>query len=328
MRVVVVGATGYVGQEVVRIAARHPQMTLEAVVSGHEADQPTAPYFGDDARIPPKFMDLETFLDTVPADVVFFCQAPKQAVGAIRRVVDRGMRVVDLSADFRYADLETYRAYYGEHPDPGLLDRAFSGYADDLGMRYPDRPILGNPGCYPTAFFTAVGPLVAAGYPLPYLIVDGKSGVTGAGRRPQARLLMAEMAENFEPYNEPGRHRHTGEMEAVTGGRVVFQPHLLPMARGLALTIYVTERVGQADDIRQIWREYYRHSPFVRILSGDLPRTARVRGTNRVELAVQEDARTGTVVLYAALDNLGKGAAGQAVQHVNQWMGDLPDLGL
>lgn len=320
MRVAVVGATGYAGQEMVRLVERHPAMALSAIVSEHEAGTATDRYFSLGTQSPRTFLSPEDFNGSASVDLIFACQGPKALTENIGCWASSGIAVIDLSADFRFQDVEVYERVYGAHPKPDLIPRSMSGYADDTSMAYrKDIRILGNPGCYPTAFHAAVKPLVRSGIPLPLILVDGKSGVSGAGRRAHTHLLMGEMAENVEPYSAPGIHRHTAEMEQVVGHPVVFQPHLLPLVRGMELTIFLPQVTISANDVMKIWHEYYRNNPFVRVLTQRLPRTVRVRGTNEVEMAVQRDERTQTTVLYVAIDNIGKGAAGQALQHANRW---------
>ncbi|MDA8195209.1 MAG: N-acetyl-gamma-glutamyl-phosphate reductase [Thermaerobacter sp.] len=327
MRVGVVGATGYAGQQAVWWLARHPELKLVTVASAHEAGGPTDSYFAGLPGIPNRFGSIGD-LDHESLDVIFACQGPGQLTAAIANWADGGARVVDLSADFRFRDLAVYERYYGSHPMPVLARHAVSGYADDPAMAYRGAKVVGNPGCYPTAFYMAIGPLVREGVTLGTVLVDGKSGVSGAGRRPQTHLLMAEMAENVEAYSLPGEHRHTGEMEEAVAAPVVFQPHYMPIARGMEVTIYLPGVSIGVRDVLATWQRFYAGSPFVQIVMTGYPRTARVRGTNRAELAVRRDERTGTVVLYCAIDNLGKGAAGQAIQHANRWLGLDPALGL
>jgi N-acetyl-gamma-glutamyl-phosphate reductase len=329
MRAAVLGATGYAGQEVVKILMRHPELSLVAVTSEREAGELTSVLFPS-LRNGPRTYITGQQLEGESLDVVISCQAPKQATGHFGAWLARGAKIMDLSADFRLSDVGAYESAYGPHPAPELMGQAQSGYADDPAIHYgAGRNIFGNPGCYPTAFYAAAGPLCAAGVSLPYVIVDGKSGMSGAGRKPQVDMMMAEMAENVAPYNVPGKHRHTLEMQAATGGAVVFQPHYMPMARGMSLTIYLPNAPVSPDDVADLWHEAYGTQPFVDVLdAGQLPSTRRVRNTNRLEIAVSSDDRTGTVVLYSALDNLVKGAAGQAVQHLNQWLGWPASLGL
>ncbi|WP_053960805.1 N-acetyl-gamma-glutamyl-phosphate reductase [Sulfobacillus thermosulfidooxidans] len=329
MRAVVVGATGYAGQEVVKILARHPEFEIVALTSSRQQHEPVSLFFPYLFRGPSEFIDPKELSD-MEFDWVFSCQGPKQATPHFFEWIERGARIVDLSADFRFQDINVYERAYGSHPAPELLALSKGGYADDPYMHYDDgMRILGNPGCYPTAFNAAIAPLIAAGQSLPLVIVDGKSGVSGAGRTPREHLMMAEMVENVTPYNDPGKHRHTFEMEAVTGQRVVFQPHLMPMARGMELTIYIPNSSLSANRVVELWQDYYDGNRFITVLSpGQKPETRRVRDTNRVELGVSADERSKTLVLYSALDNLQKGAAGQAVQHVNRWMNWPMELGL
>lgn len=323
MRVAVVGATGYAGLMLLKLLSRHSEFELVSAVSEHAAGHPLAEFIPPHPRLPDSLMAPEAFEQLAAPDLVFFALGAGEGMERIRSQVAKGSRVIDLAASFRFRDLGQYERFYGSHPDVELHHNSFTGYADDDALVYPrDRALLGNPGCYPTAFAVAVQPLVRRFGPLGYVLVDGKSGVSGAGRSPRTQLLMGEMAENVEAYNEPGRHRHTGEMETVSQGTVVFQPHLMPMRQGILLTIYVPSGLAKADAIRRTWRETYAANPFVVVRdAGQKPRTANVRDTNLVELAVSEDEATGTVVIYSAIDNLVKGAAGQAIQHANRWFG-------
>ncbi len=329
MRAAVVGATGYAGQEVVRILARHPEFEIVALTSTRQQGEDVRTLFPFVTRGPKVYTGIEDVSHKEP-EWVFSCQAPKQAVPYFSQWIEQGARIVDLSADFRFPDAAIYERAYGAHPAPELIALSQQGYADDPAMRYPETmKILGNPGCYPTAFYVAVGPLMAQGLSLPLVIVDGKSGLSGAGRAPREDLMLAEMAENVTPYNEPGKHRHTLEMERVTDSHVVFQPHYMPMARGIELTIYIPNSPLFARDVLVFWQKFYVGNSFVNVLAeGQKPHTRRVRGTNQAELGASTDELTGTLVLYAAVDNLQKGAAGQAVQHVNRWMNWPMELGL
>lgn len=328
MRVAVVGATGYAGMTLLRWLARHPEMKVVAAVSGHAGGDALESYLLPTSALPSRLLGYEEFAAMEPVDVVFAALGTGEGMEHFRQWVQAGSRVVDLAAAFRFRDLSVYTPYYGEHPAPDLLEVAFSGYADDPAMVYPAHgQVLGNPGCYPTAFALAVLPLVRARGPIPQIFVDGKSGVTGAGRRPKVGLLMGEMAENCEPYNDPGQHRHTAEMEWVSQGRVVFQPHLLPMAQGLLLTCFIPDSPWRAEEVLEVWRAFYSGNPFVYI-SPRKPRTREVRETNRAWLSCAEDLRGGTLVLYCAIDNLVKGAAGQAIQHANRWLGLPMEMGL
>lgn len=327
MNVAVMGATGYAGQELVRKILRRPDWRLVAATARSEVGASLGDWYvrRDLTNV---FVPMEEVLACQP-DLVFNALPHQVATTWIYRMARQGIRVIDLSADFRFGSRALYESIYGVHPAPLALEMATTGYADDPAMDYGAATIVGNPGCYPTAFFTLMGPIRRAGIWVDPVIVDGKSGVTGAGRRADISLSMAEMAENVESYSGPGKHRHTAEMEAVTGGRVVFQPHLMPMARGMLVTVYWPNPGVSAEDVIRLWREFYRDTPFVEILMpGRAPRTGRVRGTNRIEIMAMDDVRGGTMVLVAAQDNLGKGAAGQAIQHANRWNHESQDLGL
>lgn len=323
----VMGATGYAGQELVRRIQRRPGWRLVGATARSEVGESLGDWYAR-SDLGNVFVPLEDISACHP-ELVFNALPHKAATSWVQQLACGGIRVVDLSADFRFSDRALYEAVYGLHEAPDALAMSTTGYADDPCMNYGKATIVGNPGCYPTAFFTLMGPLRHAGISVDQVMVDGKSGVTGAGRRAEIPLLMAEMAENVEPYSGPGRHRHTAEMEVTTGGRVVFQPHLMPMARGMLVTVYWPHPPINANEVLELWKEFYADTPFVEILSnGRAPRTGRVRGTNRIEIMAMDDVRGGTMVLVAAQDNLGKGAAGQAIQHANRWLGDAVDLGL
>ena len=323
VRVAVLGATGYAGLTLLRLLSRHPEFQVESAVSEHAAGQDLNGFIPPHPRLPKRLTSPHEFDQKEPPDLVFSALGAGEGLDRMRSLLDAKSRVIDLAATFRFEAISTYERYYGRHPDPALHQRSFSGYADDPDLRYhQDREILGNPGCYPTAFAVAMLPIVKAVGRIDYLLVDGKSGVSGAGRSPKVHLMLGEMAENVEAYNHPGKHRHTGEMETVSGGRVVFQPHLMPMRQGILLTIYWPQPLVSSDAIQTIWQEAYGLNPFVVLHRDDKkPRTQSVRDSNLVELAVAQDQTTGTVVLYSAIDNLVKGAAGQAIQHANRWFG-------
>lgn len=330
MRVAVLGATGYAGTMLLAWLARHPVFKVVAAVSEHAAGQPVESVMAPRPGIPAEFVGLAEFSEMDPPDLAFSAQENGHGLDLLGRLVQAGTRVVDLAAQFRLADRGAYEAFYGPHPAPDLLSGSFSGYADDPDLVYPgDRLLLGNPGCYPTAFALAVLPLVRSGLSLPLAFVDGKSGVSGAGRAPKPHLTMGEMAENVQAYSDPGKHRHTAEMRKASGGEVVFQPHLMPMRQGILLTIFIPGGRFTAGTVRERWEAFYQENPFVTVLpKGEKPRTAAVRDTNLALLGVSEDPGTGTVVLFSAIDNLVKGAAGQAIQHANRWAGLSPATGL
>jgi N-acetyl-gamma-glutamyl-phosphate reductase len=322
----VVGATGYSGMEAVRLLDVHPYFRLEGVYAS-----PGAPE-RDLSEIDPSFASRRVRarpftgdrLDAPPAAAIL--AVPDEAAAAL--VPDfraRGVRVVDLSAAFRLRDAAHYPRHYGfEHPHPGLLEETVYGLAEPGRREIREAGIVANPGCYPTASLLALLPLERAGLLDPHapVVIDAKSGVTGAGRKADAAYLFAEVSENLRPYR-PLRHRHVPEMRQALGYRngrgLLFVPHLLPVARGLLVTAYVRLLGGVTGaEIAAAYGAAYGGAPFVRLLGeGRCPEIRGVVRTNRCDLgwAVDEEGRS--AVLMAAIDNLLKGAAGQAVQNLN-----------
>ena len=335
VRVGVVGATGYAGAELVRIVAGHPQMELVRATSGKEAGQRLdALYPGligvtDAVLVVPDADDL-----AASCDVVVLAVPHTAALAIAPRLTAAGVGVVDLSADYRLADASVYEAWYAPHTSPDLLSRAVYcipelNRADvaRLAAQPAGEPrLVANPGCYPTASTLAAAPalragLLAAGAPV---VVDAISGVSGAGKGATARTHFCSASENVEAYGV-AKHRHTPEIEqnytrlAGRDVRVVFTPHLAPLKRGLLATVYLPlARTVDAAELQGIYEEAYRGEAFVAVLpAGSQPRTASVAGSNRAHVAVALDARANVAVATCAIDNLVKGAAGQAVQNAN-----------
>jgi N-acetyl-gamma-glutamyl-phosphate reductase len=337
--VAVVGASGYTGAELLRLCLGHPRVELTGVYARSKAGEPLARVFPQFAgRLP---LTLEPFdPDGVAkrAEVAFLALPHGESAPAAAALVDRGMTVLDLSADFRLADQAEYAAWYGSaehprHPAPELLARAIYGLPELHREELRGARLVAVPGCYPTAAILAIEPLLAAGLVSPDgLVVDAKSGVSGAGRTPSLATHLPEAAEGIRPYKIAGSHRHTPEIEqelarvARRPVRLTFTPHLVPMSRGILACVYATptsERPASAyqEAIEARWRG----EPFVVALpAGQLPDTAFVRGSNRAHTAVAVDARAGRVVCLSAIDNLVKGAAGQALQAMNVALG-LPE---
>jgi len=310
-RVGVFGATGYTGRETVRLLARHPRAELAFTTGSGDGHLPHEA--GLDQR-------ADAYLLSLPHGV------SATFVARLRETHPDAL-VIDLSGDLRLPTPEAYRAWYGhDHPAPALLGQVPYGlpeiFADEIRLART----IANPGCYATSGLLPLIPLLRAGLVDPDdIVVDAKSGTTGAGRAPREDLLFAEVAENFSAYS-PGRtHRHVGEMEAViesaTGRRVAltFCPHLLPVRRGILSAIYV--RTGAtAERLREALAGFYAAAPFVKVVGGKPPRLSDVVMTNDCRIAVHA-AAPGRAVLFSALDNLVKGAAGQAVQNLNLAMG-------
>jgi N-acetyl-gamma-glutamyl-phosphate reductase len=337
--VAVVGASGYTGAELLRLCLGHPRIEIAGVYGRSKAGEPLT-------RVFPQFAGrLELTLEAFDADAVaararvaFLALPHGESAPAAAALVLRGVTVLDLSADFRLKDEGEYAAWYGgpehaRHPAPELLARAVYGLPELHRAELPGAPLVAVPGCYPTSAILAVAPLLAAGLISPDgLIVDAKSGVSGAGRTPSLATHLPEAAEGVRAYKIAGTHRHTPEIEQelalVARGRVrvTFTPHMVPMSRGILACVYATPTADHParayqDAIEARWRG----EPFVVALpAGQLPDTAFVRGSNRAHTAVALDARAGRVVCLSAIDNLVKGAAGQALQAMNVVLG-LPE---
>jgi len=308
--VAVLGASGYCGQEVVDRLLRHPALEVVALGSDSLAGCPAGVL---DARLEgllPGFVSNEEAL-AAGAEVVFVCLGHQRA--ALLEPPNDAV-VVDLSGAHRLRDAGLYPLWYGfEHPRPRTLGAWSYGLPE---LFPPAGRLVANPGCYATAALLALVPLVGW-VERGSVVVDGKSGVSGAGREPKASSHAGFVLENLAPYRV-GRHQHAPEIEQALEFPVVFVPHLLPVRRGLLVTCYVTPR----GDVRALLEEAYAASPVVRVLpEGVAPELARVQRTDRAELAVFGDRATGRAVVVCALDNLGKGAAGQAVQNVNLLLG-------
>ncbi len=339
MKVGVVGASGYSGEMLVRILLNHPQVTLAAVTSRQHAGKPLA-------RVIPAVRGSDRGLCFVDSDAaalaagdipLFFLALPHGAAAAFARAfVAAGKKVIDLSADFRIADLATYTRYYGEHHAPDLLPRARFVLPELTPAGWGDRLLIAAPGCYPTGTLVPLVPLLQDGVLLrEHIVVNAFSGVSGAGRRVEEPYLYVERAESAKAYGLV-KHRHLAEIEEqlalLTGAPTIiqFNPHLAPMRRGIATTITAPAAAGATvDSLYAAWRRAFDGRPFIQLLpSGETPDTAHVTGTNRVDLSAVHDPRTGNFVITSAVDNLVKGASGQAVQIMNLWCGFPETAGL
>ena len=323
VRVAVVGATGYSGAELVRLLSRHPDVKIEVVTS----EQAAGRSLGDVHRTL-GFLGLE--LEGVDAeriatrvDFAFTALPHGASTPVVATLVDKGVRVIDVGADFRFHDLDVYRKWYGPYAAPQLAGEAVYGLVEHAREAIAGARLVANPGCYPTGALMPLLPLAA--HIRGPVVVDSKSGTSGAGRAAKVDQLFAEVTENIRPYSV-GKHRHQPEIAEQLSGRagarrpVIFTPQLLPIARGILTTAYVD--VAENVDVGALLREAYAGEPFVRLLEGGaMPEPRAVRGTNMVEIAWIRDAETGRVVLVSAIDNLGKGAAGQAVQNLNCMIG-------
>jgi N-acetyl-gamma-glutamyl-phosphate reductase len=339
MKVGVVGASGYSGETLVKLLLGHPRVALAAVTSRQHAGQLLAQVIpavrGLDRGL--RFVDSDATALAATDTVLFFLALPHGAEAAYARAfVAAGKKVIDLSADFRIADLATYTRYYGEHHAPELLAQARFVLPELTAAGWEQFPLLAAPGCYPTSILVPLAPLLRAGVVArEHIVVNSFSGVSGAGRKAEEMYLFVERAESAKAYGLV-QHRHLAETEEqlalLTGGKTViqFNPHLAPMRRGIATTITAPAAPGATiETLYAAWRQAYEGRPFIQLLpAGETPDTAYVTGTNRVDMSAVHDLRTGNFVVTAAIDNLVKGASGQAVQIMNLWCGFPETAGL
>lgn len=334
LKVGIVGGTGYTGVELLRILSQHPEVSIHAITSRKEAGMAVAELFTSlRGRIPLKFCDpAEAELDKCA--VVFFATPNGIAMQQVRSLLDAGVRVIDLAADFRIKDITTWEKWYGmEHACPDLVAEAVYGLPEINRERIRSARLIANPGCYPTAVQLGFLPLIEAGIvDLEHLVADAKSGVSGAGRNAEIHTLFAEASDNFKAYGVPG-HRHLPEIKqglSHVAGRPVgltFVPHLTPMIRGIHATLY--GRLNKDADLQAIYEKRYADEPFVDVLpAGAHPETRSVRGSNYCRIAVHRPQGGNTAVILSVTDNLVKGAAGQAVQNMNLMLGFPETLGI
>jgi N-acetyl-gamma-glutamyl-phosphate reductase len=331
VRVGILGATGYSGIEAVRLLAGHPFVELTVLTSEHYAGREVAEVYRHLSGVDlPPLEELRADLVKGRAEVVLSCLPEKVGTEVTAELVQSGVKVIDLSADFRLKDLAVYRSTYGvEHPAPALVREAVYGLSEFHRQELREARLVATPGCFPTGSLLALLPLIKRDLIEPSsIIIDAKSGTTGARRTPQLDQLFAEVNENFRAY-KVGNHRHTPEIEQEVGnllGRevsVLFVPHLLPISRGILTSIFMRPRTGTTEkDVRNAFEASFAKSRFVRLLKpGELPELKNVRATNFCEIAVHLDRRSGTLLALTAIDNLGKGAAGQAIQNMNLMLG-------
>jgi N-acetyl-gamma-glutamyl-phosphate reductase len=340
LRVAVVGATGYTGGELLRLLVTHPRVTIAAVTSEQSAGKPLAEVFPFLARLidlPLVAFDAEKI--AARADLAFVALPSGSAMQAVASLVGLRRRVVDLSPDYRFSDPAVYQRWYANpHRYPTLLAKAVYGLPELHRRRIARASVVGNPGCYPTAALLALAPLVKKGLLRPdaAVIIDAKSGISGAGRGASLPYHFPEANEGMMAY-KVGHHRHQPEISQelarlakAAPPPVVFTPHLVPMTRGIFCTIYAETTAALAPErALAIYRSFYRDEPFVRVLEeGESPQTKAVWGSNYCDLGIAVDPKAKRVVLMSAIDNLVKGAAGQAIQNMNLMCGYSESLGL
>jgi N-acetyl-gamma-glutamyl-phosphate reductase len=317
--VAVLGAAGYAGAVAAALLHRHPEFELTHVTARSDAGA-RLDEVHPRTRVPLELEPPSTELD-VDAAVVAYPHGASAPV--VAELVERGVRVVDLSADFRLHELATYEQWYGSHPAPALIEDAVYGLPEIHREAIRDARLVANPGCYPTAAILALRPLAEH---IGDVVIDAKSGVSGAGREPSHGKHFVTVDETVTPY-KVGNHRHTPEIEQELGGhlRVTFTPHLVPLSYGELVSCYITPRDDA--DFAGVMREAYRSEPWVEVVEGP-PGMHEVRETNFCRISVHVDEWTSRVIVFATIDNLYKGTSSQAVQNLNLMFGLDESLGL
>lgn len=329
----IVGGSGYTGVELLRLLTDHPEVEVTAVTSRQAAGRGVADLFPSLAACPQVFVEPgDPAVDS--AEYVFTALPHKAAMETIVARRAAGQKVIDLSADFRFRDAAIYQAHYVPHIAPEMTASAVYGLAEIYADRIREAELIGNPGCYPTCSLLPLIPLLREGLvDAEGIIINAVSGVSGAGRKAAVGSLMSEAGEDFKAYGLAS-HRHRPEIEqelSLAAGRkveIVFTPHLAPMVRGMLATIYVRP-LADVDTVYDCWQAAYGDQPFISILaSGTSPRTVGVRGSNCCHMSACPAEHGRTIILTSAIDNLTKGAAGQAIQCLNLMAGLDQTLGL
>ncbi len=334
--IAIIGASGYTGAELIRILHAHPHAKISALTGDSQAGKPVGEVYPHLAHLNlPKLVTVQE-VDFSAIDVVFCC-LPHGTTQTVIAALPKQVKIIDLSADFRLADPELYAQWYGHpHQAVALQKEAVYGLSETARDAIKTARLVANPGCYPTSAQLPLVPLLKAGaIEKTGIIIDAKSGVTGAGRSAKQANLFTEIDGGMSVYGV-ANHRHTPEIEqgltAAAGAevQVTFTPHLVPMNRGILSTIYVQLAKGKtADDLRALLNNAYANEPFVQVLaSGAMPSTHMVRGTNNCAIGVFKSRVAGQAILVSAIDNLTKGASGQAVQNMNLMCGFAETSGL
>ncbi|QZZ22988.1 N-acetyl-gamma-glutamyl-phosphate reductase [Leptothermofonsia sichuanensis E412] len=335
----IIGASGYGGVQLVRLLMDHPRLELAYLGGESSVGQPFGeiyPHLGHRVQQIVEPMDLDQIAER--CQVVFLSLPNGLAFKMVPTLLDKGCKVLDLSADYRFFDLTTYTSWYGgERSDQSVAETAVYGLPELYRDRIARSQLIGCPGCYPTASLLALSPLLKQGLIVPETaIIDAKSGTSGGGRQAKTNMLLAEADNSLAAYGV-SRHRHTPEIEQIcselAGHEVLvqFTPHLIPMVRGILATVYATLRDPGLvrEDLLTIYSAFYRNCPWVKILpNGVYPQTKWACGTNLCYIGVEVDPRTDRVIVMSAIDNLLKGQAGQAIQCLNIMMGWEETLGL
>ena len=333
IRVGIVGATGYTALEVARLLLQHPDAKVVAATSRGDAGKPLAqihPSLAGRCEIEIESLDVQRFAEQ--CDVAMCCLPHGASAETVRDLVQHELRVIDFSADFRLSSVELYEQWYGVvHPWPQRVGSTAYGMPEFFADQIRDADIVANPGCYPSSAILPLAPLIEAGLvETDDIIIDSKSGVSGAGRSAKIATLYCETNESISAYSV-GTHRHQPEIDdlihRISGNQVatLFTPHLTPMDRGILSTIYVRSKTHRADDVMHCWQERFADSAFVKPVD-HLPSTKHVAGTNFVQMTARDCGDR--MVLICAIDNLAKGASGAAIQNMNVMFGLRENTGL
>ncbi|HNJ76067.1 MAG TPA: N-acetyl-gamma-glutamyl-phosphate reductase [Azospira sp.] len=334
IKVGIVGGTGYTGVELLRLLAQHPDVELKVITSRGDAGTAVSDMFPSlRGRVGLKFEDPAK-ADLKSCDIVFFATPNGIAMQQAPTLLESGVRVVDLAADFRIRDIAEWEKWYGmQHACPEWVAKAVYGLPEMNRAAIRDARLVANPGCYPTAVQLGFKPLVEAGLvEIDHLVADAKSGVSGAGRKAETHILFSEASDNFKAYGVPG-HRHLPEIRQGLAGMakrpvgLTFVPHLTPLIRGIHATLYA--RIEKETDFQSLFEQHYANEPFVDVLPAKShPETRSVRSANVCRIAVHRPQGGDTLVVLSVIDNLVKGAAGQAVQNMNIMFGCDEKTGL
>ncbi|BHH82733.1 N-acetyl-gamma-glutamyl-phosphate reductase [Desulforhopalus sp. 52FAK] len=338
IKVGIIGASGYAGAELARIICNHPHAELTVATSRQYEGKPLSEVFPNlRGRVDIICENIPVAELATKADLFFAAVPHKTAMDLVPELLAAGKKVIDLSADFRLRDVATYEDWYQPHSSSQFLEEAVYGLPELYRSEIGKSRLIANPGCYPTSIILGLAPLLKAGLIKPETIIaDSKSGTSGAGRAAQTGTLFCEVHDGFKPYKVGRAHRHTPEIEqelsALYGSdiHITFTPHLLPISRGILSTVYASlANETTSDTVQKLYRDQYASEPFVRLLSEDtFPATQYVRGSNFCDISVKIDHTTGRVIVMSAIDNVVKGAAGQAVQNMNIMCQFPEDAGL
>lgn len=338
LKIAIVGASGYTGLELIRLLDRHPQVEISCVTSEQSAGKRISDTFPTlRGRCDLVLEPLDPAAIAAKADMIFTALPHQAAMKVVPAFLAAGKKVVDLSADYRLHDPEVYAAWYEPHLNPELLPEAVFGLPELRRDLIKQARLVANPGCYPTSVILGLKPLLENGLIDPATIIaDSKSGTSGAGRSTKVDSLYCEVNDSFKAYGVGGVHRHTPEIEQELSGlagkpvTITFTPHLVPMDRGILSTIYATPtRAVSTEELVALYADTYKDEPFVRPLpKGQLPATAFVRGSNFCDIGITLDSRANRIVVVSAIDNLVKGASGQAIQNMNLICGFPETMGL